>query len=207
MMAFRSSAVRSVSSLALTLCLRRVEDLVELRHVDVQRHFAEHLDEAAIAIVGEARVAGLGRQPFDGLVVQAQVEDGVHHAGHGKLGARTHADQQRIGGVAELLAAMRFQLLQRLQICWSTSAGTFCCRSRRCRRPSTMVKPGGTGSRRGSFPPGRRPCRRASFIFPSPSAVPPPNDKHICSCFLSAPMNGLRFPKNPRWWRTPRRAC
>ena len=104
MIAFRSSAVRSVSSLALTLCLLRVEDFVELLLVDVQRHFAEHLDEAAVAVVGEARVAGLGHQALDGFVVQAEVEDGVHHAGHGELRAGAHAEQQRVRGVAELLA-------------------------------------------------------------------------------------------------------
>ncbi len=58
--------MRSVSSLAFDLSFARVEDVVELRHVDLQRHFAEHLEEAAIAIVSESRIAGLFRQSLGG---------------------------------------------------------------------------------------------------------------------------------------------
>ncbi len=49
--------------LGLDLRFAGVEDVVELRHVDIQRHFAEHLNEAAVAVVGEARIAALGREP------------------------------------------------------------------------------------------------------------------------------------------------
>ena len=89
--------------LGLHLFLAAVEDVVEIVLVDFQHHVAEHLDEAAVAVVGEARIAALALQRLHGLVVQAQVQDGVHHARHGKLGARPHADQQRIVGVAQLL--------------------------------------------------------------------------------------------------------
>src|SRR5579884_4119105 len=100
--------------LGLPLVLAGVEGLVEQRHVDAERDFTEHLDEAAVAVVGKPRVAGLGGQAFHGLVIEAEVEDGVHHAGHGELGARAHAEQQRIGGVAELLARQAFQLFDGL---------------------------------------------------------------------------------------------
>ena len=50
-----------------------------------------------------------------GLVVQAEVEDGVHHARHGELRAGAHADQQRIVGVAELLAHALFELGERFE--------------------------------------------------------------------------------------------
>ena len=43
-------------------------------------------------------------QAFDDRVVQADVEDRVHHAGHGELGARADGDEQRVLRVAELLA-------------------------------------------------------------------------------------------------------
>ena len=46
----------------------------------------------------------LGDEPGDNVVVQAQVQDGVHHAGHGGAGAGTHGNQQRVLRVAELLA-------------------------------------------------------------------------------------------------------
>ena len=54
------------------------------------------------------------RQRFHALVVQAEVQDGVHHAGHGELRARAHADQQRIVARAELLPLQLLQLRQRL---------------------------------------------------------------------------------------------
>lgn len=69
-------------------------------HDDVRKH----LHEAAVAVVSEAGVAGLFGQALDGRVVQAQVEDGVHHTGHGLARAGAHGHQQGIFHVAELLA-------------------------------------------------------------------------------------------------------
>ena len=99
--------------LGLDLVLARIEDVIELRHIDVQRDFAEHLDEAAVAVVGETGIAGLLHQPFGGLVVEAEVQNGVHHAGHGELRARANTQQQRIIDAAQLLAHLLFELGQR----------------------------------------------------------------------------------------------
>ena len=46
--------------LGLGLLLLAVEDFVEIVLGDFEHHGAVHLDEAAVAIVGEARVAALG---------------------------------------------------------------------------------------------------------------------------------------------------
>ena len=78
-------------------------------HDDVRKH----LHEAAVAVVSEAGVAGLFGQALDGCVVQAEVEDGVHHAGHGLARAGAHGHQQRVFHVAELFAG---QLLQALNV-------------------------------------------------------------------------------------------
>ena len=78
-------------------------------HDDVRKH----LYEAAVAVVSEAGVAGLFGQALDGCVVQAEVEDGVHHAGHGLARAGAHGHQQRVFHVAELFAG---QLLQALNV-------------------------------------------------------------------------------------------
>ena len=69
--------------------------------VHTENNVGVHLDEAAIAVVGKARVARTGCETFDGAVVEAQVEDRVHHAGHGRARARTDRDEQRICRVAE----------------------------------------------------------------------------------------------------------
>ena len=101
--------------LRLGLLLLAVEYLVEIVLGDLQHHVAVHLDEAAVAIVGEARIVALGFQRLDGLVVEAEVEDGVHHARHGELGAGAHAHQQRVLDVAQLLSHALFEDLERFQ--------------------------------------------------------------------------------------------
>ena len=69
-----------------------------------------HLDEAAIGVPGEALVVHALGEAFDGLVVEAEVENCLHHAGHGAGGAGADADEERILGVAELLLGDLFEL-------------------------------------------------------------------------------------------------
>ena len=59
-------------------------------------------------------IAALG-QRFNCLVVQAQVQNRVHHAGHGELGAGTNRDEQRIFACAQLLALHFFEVLERIE--------------------------------------------------------------------------------------------
>ena len=61
MMALQIGGGQVGVELHLGLVLALVEDVVELLHVDIQRHFTEHLNEAAVGIVGEARIAGQRR--------------------------------------------------------------------------------------------------------------------------------------------------
>ena len=67
-----------------------------------QHHVPVHGHEAAVAVVGEALVSRGDRQPGRGFVIQAQVQDGVHHARHGRPRSRADRHQQGILGVAEL---------------------------------------------------------------------------------------------------------
>ena len=92
--------------------LAAVEDGVEIVLLDIQHHVAEHLDEAAIAVLREARIAAAALVRDHGLVVQAEVQDRVHHAGHGELRAGADADQQRVLGVAQFLFHALFEQLQ-----------------------------------------------------------------------------------------------
>ena len=69
------------------LGLDRAERMFELVVVDIHHHAAEHVDEAAIRVVGEARIARALRETFDSLVGEAEVENGVHHARHRNGGA------------------------------------------------------------------------------------------------------------------------
>ena len=108
---FRSSTVSFVSSMScvMALVLERLDHGLERLVIFVgpllhaQHDVAVHLDEAAVAVPREARVAGLLRQRLDGLIVEPEVEDGVHHAGHRVAGAGADGHEQRILEVAELL--------------------------------------------------------------------------------------------------------
>jgi hypothetical protein len=107
----QSSPSRSVSRVA-ALVLEVLEALLEEVVVDVENHVRVHLDEAAIGIVGEAPV-GAGCQGLDGLVVEAEIEDGVHHPRHRGAGARADRDEKRVVGIAEIAAGEGRNLLQR----------------------------------------------------------------------------------------------
>ena len=73
-----------------------------------------HLYEAAITVPGKPLVAGRLGQALYRLVVEAEVEDGVHHAGHRGRCARTHRHQQRVTSVPE--AALHFGLERRKRL-------------------------------------------------------------------------------------------
>ena len=91
------------------LCLFDLVDyLFEFRLGNAHDHVGEHLNESAIAVVSEAGIARLCRKSLDGDVVETKVENGVHHAGHGRSCARTHGHEEGILFVAELLAHVFF---------------------------------------------------------------------------------------------------
>ncbi len=90
-----------------------LEGVLEVVVLDAQHHVAEHLHEAAVGVPGEPLVAGQAGEGLEGLIVQPQVQHGVHHAGHGGGRPAADRDQQRIGPVAEGLAG---ELLQPLDV-------------------------------------------------------------------------------------------
>ncbi len=84
--------------------LEVAERLLEAMPVDAVHDLAVHLDQAAVRVVGEARVAGGLRETFDRHVVEPEVEDGVHHPGHRDRCAAANGDEQRVLLVTEPLA-------------------------------------------------------------------------------------------------------
>ena len=63
----------------------------------------EHLQQAAVGVEGEALVPGRAREPLDRLVVEAEVEDRVHHPRHRDRRAGADGHEQRVFRVAEAL--------------------------------------------------------------------------------------------------------
>ena len=88
--------------------------LLERLAVDPARDVAEHLQEAPVGVPREALVLGRAGEPLDGGVVEAEVEDRVEHPGHRLAGAGADGDEQRVLVVAELLARVLLQALERL---------------------------------------------------------------------------------------------
>ena len=67
------------------------EELVlELLPFDIQDDVGVHLNEAPIGIQGESFVIRRFGQSLHSLVVEAEIEDRVHHAGHGSARAGAH---------------------------------------------------------------------------------------------------------------------
>ena len=79
------------------------QSVLEQIRIDAENDVGEHLDEAAVGVPCESWIAGLLGEAQDGSVVQSQVQDGVHHAGHRERRAGTNRDQKRIGIVTEAL--------------------------------------------------------------------------------------------------------
>ena len=90
--------------------LYRVEyalvDRLVLLHDDVR----EHLYETTVRVVCETRVMRFCRKPFHRFVVQSEVENGIHHARHGRSRSATDGHEQGVLFVAQLLAHLRFEI-------------------------------------------------------------------------------------------------
>ena len=90
--------------------LHLVDERLEILLADFHNHIGVHLDKPAVAVVGPAGIAGFLSKNLHNILVQTQVQDGVHHAGHGGAGTGTDGDQQGVLLVTELLAGDGFQL-------------------------------------------------------------------------------------------------
>ena len=77
------------------------DQLLEMMVVDTEHDLPVHLDETPIAVIGKTLIAALARQPDDRLVVETEVEHGIHHPGHRNPRPRPHGNQQRIVRVAK----------------------------------------------------------------------------------------------------------
>ena len=91
----------------------RTENFLEHAVFEFEHDVGIHLDEAAIAVVRKARVAGELGQAFDGLVVETEVQHRIHHTRHRRARAGAHGDEQRIGGIAEAFAGFLLECGER----------------------------------------------------------------------------------------------
>ncbi|MDQ5935012.1 MAG: hypothetical protein QG574_2318, partial [Cyanobacteriota bacterium erpe_2018_sw_21hr_WHONDRS-SW48-000092_B_bin.40] len=92
--------------------LQLLQQVLEALLRDVEHDIAVHLDEAAVAVPGEARIVGGFGQGLDGGVIEAKVEDGVHHARHRELGAGANGEQKRLFDITEAAVEGDFHVCQ-----------------------------------------------------------------------------------------------
>ena len=78
----------------------------------MHNHIAEHLDKSAEAVQHKAFIAGKLDQSLDSGIVQTEVKNCIHHAGHGCRSAGTHRHQQGIGAFTKGFAQFFFQFSQ-----------------------------------------------------------------------------------------------
>jgi hypothetical protein len=90
--------------LGFSLLLLGIEYLVEFFLLNIQHDVAKHLDQSPIGIGCKPWILAPLSQRLHTLVVQAEIENRIHHARHGKLCARADAYQQRVLALSELLA-------------------------------------------------------------------------------------------------------
>jgi hypothetical protein len=87
--------------------------MFEVMARDAEHHVAIHLDEPAVGVVCESRASALGRETDDGAIIEPQVEDRLHHPGHGDGRTGPYRHEKRVAGVAEALAR---RLLEPLKV-------------------------------------------------------------------------------------------
>ena len=81
--------------------LERIFLVLALR-LHAQDHVSVHLHEPAIGVVGKASITRLGCQAQDSRVIQAKIQDRIHHPRHAHPGSRTNRHQKRIDRIAKL---------------------------------------------------------------------------------------------------------
>ena len=81
--------------------LQLLERVLEQPVIDLHHHVGIHLDEAAVAVIGEPFVVRARREPDHGGVVQPEIENRVHHSRHRGAGAGSHRHQKRVVRIRE----------------------------------------------------------------------------------------------------------
>jgi hypothetical protein len=92
--------------------LHRRDRLLELVRVHSVHDVPVHLDQPTVGVPREARVAGRAREAVGRLVVQAEVEDRLHHPRHRDGRARADRDEKGVVRVAEALPGGLLEALE-----------------------------------------------------------------------------------------------
>ena len=101
-------------------------DLVfEAFAVGLEHHVSKHLDKAPVAVVSKARITGFLCKASGYLIIQAEVENGIHHPRHGYRRARAHRKEQGVFGVTKTCPHLLLNQIQRNPVFLFEQSGQF----------------------------------------------------------------------------------
>ena len=78
--------------------------------IHIHHHITKHVDETPVGVEGKAFARSFGHG-LDGVVVQSEIKNGIHHARHGDSRARANRKKQWVVAITKLLARFFFQSL------------------------------------------------------------------------------------------------
>ena len=81
----QSFVIKVGIELSLLLFLFGIENFIESIFRNLQHDIAEHLNQSAVGIGCKARIIAALGQGLHAFVVQSQIEDRIHHSGHGEF--------------------------------------------------------------------------------------------------------------------------
>src|SRR5204862_141791 len=99
-------------AVALAASLGLVELLLERLLAEIEYHVTIHLHETPVGVVRKTLILRAGNQPLDRPVVEAEVENRLHHAGHRHGGPRANRHEQRILRVPKTLLGHPLEMLE-----------------------------------------------------------------------------------------------
>ena len=110
---FAGNLCIAINSCTLSGCS---DHFFKVRIRNVHDHASKHLNQSAIGIVNKSFIFGKPYHAFCGFIVQTNVQNRIHHARHGKLGARPAGDQKRVFRIAEYFSCSGFNLMKGLNL-------------------------------------------------------------------------------------------
>ena len=82
--------------------------IILVNRLHAHNHIAVHLNEATVAVVSKCFVARFVCKCLNGFIIESQVKNGVHHAGHGFARARANRKKKRVLLSTKFLAELLF---------------------------------------------------------------------------------------------------
>ena len=92
-----------------------VDDLLEEGLGNLHHNIGKHLNKSSVGIISKSGISCLLRESLNGYIVESQIQNGIHHAGHGCSRAGTNRYQERIFRITKFSAVLSLKPFQRVE--------------------------------------------------------------------------------------------